>query len=60
MKEIHGLLATRDHDNVIAWAVAKGHIQSMALTQMWGSVLVSMIPLTSEALAITCRLGHHL
>lgn len=37
---------------------AQDHVLSMALTLMWGSVLMSMTPLTSEGLGATCFLGH--
>ena len=37
---------------------AQGHVLSMALILMWGSVLMSMTPLTSEGLVATCFLGH--
>lgn len=36
---------------------AQGHVLSMALTLMWGSVLMSMTPLTSEGLAASYMLS---
>ena len=57
MKEIHGLFSTWGYDDVIAWDAAQGHVLSMALTLMWGSVLMSMTPLTSEGLAASYMLS---
>lgn len=48
MKEIHSLLATRGHDDVPSWAAANVRVLSMAVIQLWGSVLISMSALNTS------------
>lgn len=60
MKEIHDLFVTWGHDDVLAWAAAKGRVLSMALIELWESVLIPCILLLvrvmqpSAVWAITC------